>query len=214
MSIGNIFRKIVGEKIFPIFGKLYRRIFVQIKLISQTFPEIKPNSNFLDIGGGDGELLNLLLERFPDINITMIDISGNIGSSIKNEFTSKVDVLPSTSMLEYKEKYPYKASNIDFILISDVIHHVLPSQRPAFFNDLTKLINPKTTIVFKDVEPGFFISKLGYLADKYISGDKTVQQVSKQEIVLLMKQVSPNIKYFETDLFKLNKPNYSIVFTF
>lgn len=213
MTIGKFFRKLLGPKYFKYAGKAYRRFFVDLEKVAHSFPEMSSGSHILDIGGGDGELINHIKKRFPNIKISMIDIAGSMGNLIEEKNKNDISFLPSTSIMKYKESHIADFPEIDFILISDVIHHIVPKERRQFFLDLSKLINENTVVIFKDVEPGYFISKLSYLADKYISGDKTVELTSKNEITKLMKENFPEIYVYETKLFQRNRPNFSLVFS-
>ena len=213
MTIGKFFRKLLGPKYFKYAGKAYRRVFVNVEKVIQSFPEMPANSHLLDIGGGDGELINHIKQRFPEIKITMIDIAESIGNLIEEKIKMDVSFFPGTTLNQFKEQYSAEFPKIDFILISDVVHHIIPGQRQQFFLDLSKVINENTKVIFKDVEPGFFISKLSYWADKYISGDKTVKLTSKKEITEYMKENFPEINSYETNLFERNRPNFSLVFS-
>lgn len=210
MSVGKIFRKIFGKKIFNIIGKYYRDFFFDIKIFIDTIPEIKPGSFLLDIGGGDGEPINYILEKYPDTNVIMIDIAEKIGSFILDKYKDKVGIFGKTPVEEYhKLNKPVP----DIILIMDVLHHIKNIERKKFFEDIRNVIgSKKCRIVIKDVEPGYLKSKLGYWSDVYISGDKNTNLICKEELINLMKSVFGEIKFYETDLFKLNKPNYAFTF--
>ena len=213
MTLGKLVRKLLGPKYFGYAGKAYRRIFVDLEKVAQNLPEMPPGSRLLDIGGGDGALINSIKERFPAIKISMIDISDSVGDMIDEKHKSSIEFLPLTSMAQFKEHRPSGSSDIDFILISDVVHHVIPKKRKHFFSDLSKLIGENTAVIIKDVEPGYFISKLAYWADKYISGDRTMALTCKAELIKLMAENLPKIYHYETDLFRMNKPNFSLVFS-
>lgn len=213
MTLGKLFRKLLGPKYFGYAGKAYRRIFVDLEKVAQSLPEMPPGSRLLDIGGGDGALINAIRKRFPAIKISMIDISDSIGHMIDEKYKNSIEFLPSTSMAQFKERRSHGPSGIDFILISDVVHHVAPEKRVHFFSDLAKLIGENTAVIIKDIEPGHFISKLSYWADKYISGDRTVALTCKTELIKLMAENFPAIHYYESDLFRRNKPNFSLVFS-
>lgn len=213
MTIGKFFRKVFGPKYFPYIGKAYRRIFVDVQKIVADLPEMSPTGHLLDIGGGDGELINHIKKRFPRIKISMIDTADSIGNFIEEEFKKDISFFPSTSIKEFKQKHLTKYSKIDYILISDVVHHIIPQDRAQFFLELSELIDENNLIIFKDVCPGYFSSKLAYWADRYITGDKNVELINQQEIKKFMMDNFPKIHMYETNLFKRNKPNYLLVFS-
>ncbi len=213
MSIGQMCRKILGPKYFKHVGKIYRRFFVDLEAVASALPAIPAGGHLLDVGGGDGELINHIVTRFPNIKITMIDIAPKIGNFIDPNFKSKVTILPGVSMADYKIKYLSENGPIDYILISDVLHHVMPADRAVFFCDLAALVNANTKIIIKDIEPGYLKSHLSYWADKYISGDKTVSLIGRDVVVTSLRKIFPQINYYETDLLQKNKPNYCLVFS-
>ena len=81
MTPGKLARKILGRYTVPV-GQVYRRIFVDLGTIAKQFDGAIPrNAHILDIGGGDGALIEFLLERRPDLTVTMCDRAPSIGSS-------------------------------------------------------------------------------------------------------------------------------------
>lgn len=207
MSIGQLVRRTLGNKWFPRVGRYYRSIFVDLNKVAKFMSkEIPENAHILDIGGGDGELLTHLMAMRHDISATMIDLSINIGNSIPAEFKNRVNLLPGTDIDKYLEMDLRKPN---CIVISDVIHHIPPSDRMEFFKKLYDLIKKtKALILIKDVEPGHFISRLGYLSDRYISGDKNASLVSKAQVISMSKNIFGNIATKETGLIIEDNPNY------
>ncbi|MCZ3367501.1 MULTISPECIES: class I SAM-dependent methyltransferase [Methanobacterium] len=210
MSIGTFTRRILGPKNFRLIGRTYRRFFVDLSLLVNCIPQLSPKDHLLDIGGGDGDFINHLFNRYHDIDVTMIDIAPSIGNFIEQEFRQKITILPNTSILDYGSRTDRK--NIDVILISDVIHHIPPSERRIFFNSLPSITSKNTRILIKDIEPGYFKSFLSYMSDRYLSGDKNVSLISQAEIVKLMNETFPLMNFKETGLFNFNKPNYCLIF--
>lgn len=207
MSIGSLARKILGKKLFPLVGRFYRSIFVDLEKVAQLMSkEIPENANVLDVGGGDGELLNHLLANRSDIKVTMIDLREDIGNAIHNDFRGRVCLLPETSMRRFLETNEEKR---DAIIVSDVIHHIPPMDRLSFLQDLKEFLDQsQATLLIKDVEPGYFISGLGYLSDRHITGDKNVSLISKNELQSLIEAAFGRIVINETSLFFEDKPNY------
>lgn len=210
MSIGTLVRKALGNKIFPVVGRYYRSFFVDLDKVAQFMSEVIPkDAHLLDIGGGDGEMLSHLMALRSDISATLIDLQLDIGASIPTEFSSRTRILPGTSIQQLDE---IDIAHPNCIIISDVVHHIPPADRLEFFQDLFTLVQKtKATLLIKDVEPGYFISRLGYLSDRYISGDKSVSQISRAELCQLIEDTFGIIEIKEAGLFSEDKPNYLLL---
>jgi hypothetical protein len=212
MTIGQIARKIFGKH-FNILGKIYRAIFVDLSVVAQSIsPHIPQGATIVDVGGGDGEPLNYLLSLRHDIKVKLIDTSLCIGDAVKKEYLDRIELYPATSMGEFSIKINHKP---DVILISDVIHHIANQARKKFFSELRTMVGDgkEVRIIVKDFEPGYFRSSLGFMADRYISGDNTVSLVGRADISYMMAEAFGNtISMEETNLFELDKPNYALIF--
>jgi cyclopropane fatty-acyl-phospholipid synthase-like methyltransferase len=210
MSVGTLARKILGKKWFPVLGRWYRAVFVDLTKVVACLPPLPPGSHVLDIGGGDGEMINILLARNLEIDVTMLDLSSRLGSFLVPAVRPRVRLLPSTSLKTYADGervFP------NVVLVSDVIHHVPVQERPAFFADLRLVLGGRpTTLVVKDLEPGHFRSWLSLLADRYISGDRTVSLVSQEQVTALVAEAFPGTEVRSTKLFAIDRPNYALVF--
>lgn len=214
MTIGQIVRKIFGKK-FYVLGQVYRSVFVDLSVVAHSIePHIPQGAMIVDVGGGGGQLLNYLISLRHDINVKMIDISKSIGSSLNKEYLPMIELYPGTSMREFSSNDKCKP---DVILISDVIHHVPKEDRKNFFIDLRAMVGEKdeVRVIIKDLEPGYFRSSLGCLADRYISGDKIVSLVGRADICNIMSEVfGKTVVIKETNLFELDKPNYALLFEY
>jgi 2-polyprenyl-3-methyl-5-hydroxy-6-metoxy-1,4-benzoquinol methylase len=211
MLIGQTARKILGKNGFRKVGGLYRRIFFNLENFARTMPAIEPGSVILDIGSGDGEPMNYLLRRYPNTKVIMTDVGHNIGTFLDDEVKGKVELHPGTSI---KDLLKSKTVKPDYILIMDVLHHIPREARAEFLQELKELIGDRSCkIIVKDNQPGHLRTTLGYLSDVYVSGDKNTHLVSKEYLLDMMRSVFGDIPYYETDLFKVDKPNYSFVFS-
>jgi hypothetical protein len=213
MSIGSVTRKVLGKRLFRVAGRIYRAVFVDLREVALACVKAIPEgAHVLDIGGGDGEPINHLLELRSDLRFTMVDLNPVVGSSIRAEHLAKVERLPGTSIREYLESgRPMPQA----IMINDVLHHVPPPHRPTFFADLRELVERAkgAVVIIKDVEPGTFRANLSYWADKYISGDKTVSLVSRGDLTRTLHGLFGDVAIRETPLFAKDAPNYSVVFS-
>ena len=80
MAIGPTIRRLLPAKAELVAARLYRRIFVDLKKVAMTLAgSLQRDARLLDIGGGDGDLLNHLLSARSDIRVDMVDIAGTIG---------------------------------------------------------------------------------------------------------------------------------------
>lgn len=211
MSIGSVTRRILGRRLFKVVGAVYRRVFVDLVEVVRTFPALPPASDVLDIGGGDGQVVNLLLARFPSIRVTMIDLATNIGTAVEARYQDRVRVLPGTSLRAFGQTSAVKP---EVFILSDVLHHIPRAQRPAFFEELAEVVGQRSaTLIVKEVLPGGARSRLALLADHYISGDRNVTFLARDEVVDLVRARFPRSPVQETGLFEADAPNYSLVFS-
>lgn len=213
MAIGPMVRQSLGPRAFTVVGRAYRSIFVDLdKVARATVRHIPDNALVLDVGGGDGEPLNHIMALRSDIRVTMIDLSPTIGQSVRDTYRNRVDVMPETSVRQYYER---NGAPPQVVLINDVLHHVPVPSRPAFFHDLGLVMRRGEGIrlIIKDVEPGGLRATLGYLADRYISGDRHVSLVSRATLVSSLESSFGAISITETTLYSDDSPNYSLVCT-
>ena len=212
MSVGAVVRKVLGKRVFAFVGSYYRSVFVNLSEVANAVVEVIPKNAFvLDIGGGDGEPLNYLLQQRSDITVTMVDLSSSLGGAIHAKYLPRVKRMPKTSIRDYLVSGLPMPS---IVMINDVVHHVPVDQRQSFFADLNDLCRKSGNckIIIKDIEPGQFRSALSYWADKYISGDRNVSLVSRLELKRMMQNAFGPLSSQDTPLFVKDSPNYSIVF--
>ena len=212
MSLGSAIRKALGNRLSRRVGHHYRAAFVDLAKVAQALSAAIPaDSNVLDVGGGDGEPLNYLLELRTDIRVTTIDLAPDVGQWVDSKHAARVVRMPRTSIAQYLavvKQYP------DVLMLSDVMHHIPASQRSAFFESVSTLLrySPGMRIIVKDVEPGFAKALFGYWADRYITGDKAVSPVARVDLISLVQSNLGPMRYEETGLFEVDKPNYVLVF--
>jgi hypothetical protein len=209
MSIGGVTRKLLGKN-FNSIGKIYRAFFVNVDTFILSIPKFEKGEILIDIGSGDGEILDKILTENPNIKAVAIDISPNIGRMICDENRPRVQLLPSYSIQQYKNSPKFKDAK--YLILSDVLHHIPKDKRDNFFNELFLLCNRRTNLIIKDIEPGFLKATLSLLADNQISCDKQTSLISQDEVVDKIKNRYPQIKIKKTPLFRKNPPNYCLVF--
>lgn len=189
-------------------ARMYRSIFVDLRkvagVLSQALPE---NALVLDIGGGDGDLLNHLLRLRPDVRVAMVDIAGSVGKFLEPGCSGKVELHPGISIEDHVLKH---AGRYDAAMISDVMHHIPEPHRAGFLYAVSEALRPGGRIFVKDVEPGHPISRLGLYCDRYLSGDRNVELISAERLCELSAVSLPNHSAREIGLFELDRPNYLV----
>jgi cyclopropane fatty-acyl-phospholipid synthase-like methyltransferase len=210
MTPGQLARKLLGP-LFPIVGRRYRSFGVDLQKVSECLPWLPESAHLLDIGGGDGDLLNFILERNPTARVTMIDIASGIGAWVKPELKERVTILDATSIRDYARMgQPTPTA----VLLSDVVHHVPERDRDAFFNDLATLLgSQQSDLIIKEVTPGSFRARVLYWMDRYISGDKNVEFLTPYELEQLVRRNLQVQDVHKTTLLDDNPPNYALVFS-
>jgi len=206
-------RRILGPRLFPLAGRLYLRIFVDYPVVARSLIEqIPQGAHVLDIGGGDGAPLNHFLRARGDLRVTMIDIAPKIGWAIESDLRSRVTVLPMTSIAQFAQA---STDEPDCITILDVMHHVPPSDRDAFFCDLGALRGRRRIpVIIKDVEPdGSLVARLNYLADRYVSGDRTISMVRSAQLQEAIAARFGEAGFRDTGLYAVAAPHYAFVVT-
>ncbi|MER9302635.1 class I SAM-dependent methyltransferase [Mesorhizobium sp. M0293] len=186
LAPGQVARRVLGRHFEPV-GNVYRRVFVNLNLIADFLDGELPNgAKIVDIGGGDGALIERLLNRRPDLAVTMCDLAPSIGTFLSDVHRARVVLLPATDLTEVTGLY-------DAVTISDVIHHVPVDQRDSFFKSLASSCERWACrkIILKDIEPGGVRATLSLLADRHITGDKHVVLFSRSDFAVMARRYFP-----------------------
>jgi hypothetical protein len=212
VALGPAIRRLLGARLARRAGRWYRAIFVDLaKEAAALDAAIPRDAHLLDIGGGDGEPLNHLLDLRPDLRITTLDPGHTVGRWIETRFADRVTRLPGTSLADYLGEgrtYP------DAILIADVLHHIPEAARAGFLGSVRLLLErvPTLRIVVKDVEPGSWRALLGYWSDRYITGDPNVSPISRERLARIFEEALGPLRSEDTNLFEIDRPNYAVAF--
>jgi len=206
MKLGPALRKWMPLALERQAARAYRSMFVDMAEVAKILAaSIPADARVIDIGGGDGELLNILLQMRPDLHVTMVDIAGSVGKFVRPEHMGKIVFL---SLTRIEEHAAVAGDHYDAALISDVMHHLPASYRPQFLKSVRSVLNPGGSIFVKDIEPGHFIATLSLWCDKYVSGDKGVELVSQEGLRQILARSIPGHRAEEIGLFERNRPNY------
>ena len=171
-------------------------------------PELRDVHHVLDIGGGDGAVLDVIRERQRTLQATLLDLTANVGWAIRQELLPRVRLLPATSMracIDIDRAVP------DLVVVSDVQRHVPAAQRLAFLRDVGGVLKGRAgTIAIKDVEPGHWRATLDYWSDRYVTGDRNVGLIGLEELLGLAAEAFPGAVIERTGWGRADPPNNCI----
>ncbi len=204
-SFGMFLRQLGGGGVFQIIAPVYRRIFISINLfVKMTIPKGFAGS-LLDLGGGDGAVLNKLLNSTTPNLVYFVDPTPNAGLMITNPGVFKKNGFYLHEVDEIKNL------KFDLILLVDVLHHVEPVMRNALLIQALDRLSATGSLLIKEVEPKGFRSKLTFWADVYISRDPVVFFVSLENLTKLIHEIDPKLVVFSHKKYnKRDFPNYAI----
>jgi SAM-dependent methyltransferase len=186
---GQLARRLLGRHFLPI-GNAYRRFFVDLDRLAAFLDEELPQgARVIDIGGGDGALMDRLLTRRRDLKVTICDLAPRIGAFLSEQNRAKVEQYPATAFTDVPGQF-------DVVTITDVVHHVPVDQRGAFFQSLAESCARWgcNKIIVKDLEPGGVRAALSLFADRYITGDKQVVLFSRADFAGVARQYFPEAR--------------------
>lgn len=210
MPIGPAIRRAVGPKLERRLSAVYRSVFVDLGVVARVLAEHCPHdARLLDVGGGDGELLNKLLAIRPDLTVDMVDIATSIGKFIEPALEPRIRRFPATPV----ETLPELPGGYGAALVSDVMHHLPPGYRRDFLQAVHAKLTPGAPLFVKDIEPGHPIASLSLFCDRHVSGDKGVSLVSLAQLIELSSHL-PARTHQELGLLAANRPNYLVKFGF
>lgn len=213
MPVGPTIRRLLGPRLARAAGRHYRAVFVDLDKLADTLAVMIPKgAHLLDVGGGDGEPLNHLLERRADIRVTTLDTASVVGQWIDGRFENRVTRMPGTSIMDYLAR---GTPTPEAILLADVMHHVPPGSRPALVRCLGTLFErtPALKIIVKDIEPGSWRAWLACWTDHYITGDRGVVPISQDELLRLFTAELGPLRCEQSDLIVKDSPNYAVAFS-
>ena len=161
MTVGSLARRLLGDRLFVRVAGFYRALFVDLDAVADCLPRFAPGTEVLDVGGGDGALLDRVLARNPGTRATLVDLAPRVGMAIAAERRSRVRCLPATPLAACRER---GAPAPDVVLVSDLLHHVPPSERESLLRDVRAVAGDRPLqLVVKDVAPGSLRARLGVL---------------------------------------------------
>ncbi|MCO1602503.1 class I SAM-dependent methyltransferase [Desulfosporosinus nitroreducens] len=127
------------KKLIPCFDDFYS---IAISLAEAN----NNNPNVLDVGAGTGLLSFLILKKFPNANLTLIDISEKMLEVAKVRFKGNLNVTyinDDYTNYKFNEKY-------DVIISSLSIHHLTGDEKKQLYRNIYACLNENGVFINAD----------------------------------------------------------------
>ncbi|QYR23880.1 class I SAM-dependent methyltransferase [Paenibacillus sp. sptzw28] len=138
----------------------------------------------LDLGAGTGLFSSFMLSKYPDAELTLIDLSSNmmdIARARFNQYSNVSFIVADYSNYVYREKY-------DLIISSLSIHHLEDLEKKAIYEKAFKLLNDGGMFINADQVLGATPPVQNYYQRKWI---ESVQQsgLSRDDLELALERM-------------------------
>lgn len=180
MTPGALVRRVLPERVERAVADAYRDAFVDLDDLARTIGSLGRFETAVEVGCGEGALASRLT-RTTDATILGIDIAPNPGRNYAG----------APGRVEFRqqrvEDLVAEGAAADLVVLSDVIHHVPDADRADFVRSCVALVAPGGLLVVKEWERrSNAFHALAYGSDRYVSGDRGVSFLSRDELVGLL----------------------------
>lgn len=158
----------------------YRDAFVDLDDLARTIGSLGRFERGVEVGCGEGALTTRLT-RTTDATFVGIDIAPSPGGGYRG------DPGRATFRSQRVEDLVAEGVTFDLVVLSDVIHHVTQAGRVSFLRHCRALVAPGGLLAVKEWERRTnAFHALAYGSDRYVSGDRTVSFLDRDELVGLL----------------------------
>ncbi len=183
MAIGPRVRQWLGPLETPI-SDLYRGLFFNLDQFATTVHQWVPAEKILEVGCGEGAILDRLSRVYPGARLTGIDITSRVGRQFRGDrrrvtfHQQTIEMFSSTH-----------SGQFDLVVICDVMHHIPWDMHKNFLQHVHEVLKPGGYLVLKDWEKlGNVIHPICHLTDRCLTGDRT-RYGTEQTFKHLIQQV-------------------------
>lgn len=100
-----------------------------------------PDAVVLDYGCGAGDLMRKLVEMGATARFTGCDVSSGMLAEARRRWPGSVGEVPQLS-LQDGAITSFADGTFDAVIVSAVLHHVMPANRPTVYEELARLLKP------------------------------------------------------------------------
>lgn len=178
---------------------------ISLELITETAKSITPNAqNILDIGCGAGNYTLKMLEKVPNLNCTLLDLSQPMLARARQRVSAHTKGTISLIQEDIRTA-PLPEGHFDIILAGAVLHHLREEQDWLdTFTKLFRLLKLGGCLMISDLVTQDHPSVQNYIWERYgeyLEGLKG-PQYRKDVFDYIEKEDSPRSVTFQLDLMK------------
>lgn len=178
---------------------------ISLELITETAKSITSNAqNILDIGCGAGNYTLKMLEKVPNLNCTLLDLSQPMLERARQRVVAHTKGTISLIQEDIRTA-PLLEGHFDIILAGAVLHHLREEQDwVETFTKLFRLLKPGGCLMISDLVTQDHPSVQNYIWERYgqyLEGLKG-PQYRKDVFDYIEKEDSPRSVTFQLDLMK------------
>ena len=170
--IGRVVRRLAGS-LEPRLAQAYRAIFFDVEGFAQRIVSLEEPALVVEIGCGEGALVDALAPVLPRTRFVGVDISPQVGRLFRGD-VSRVQFARADATAIAHEF----AGQADLVLICDVMHHAPPLAQRELWDAAARLVRPSAgRLILKEwVKNGTPIHHFGWVSDRFITGDRVTYQ--------------------------------------
>lgn len=105
-----------------------------------------PALRILELGSGSGNLSSIILDRFPESKLTVVDSSEKLIAVVKSRFGKRIHHYQKTLF----QDLDFKDNSFDLIISSISIHHLNDDEKLQLFKNSRQWLTPNSPLAFCD----------------------------------------------------------------
>ena len=182
MRLGPLIRRLFGPYERQV-AEAYKRVFIDLDDFAGRLRLWVPHpARILEVGCGEGAMMERLATIYPGATITGIDIKPTVGRLYRGD-TARVTFLQRTA----DDVARHEPASFHLVVLCDVLHHVRPLERPSLLSAISRTMAPGGSLAVKDwIISSSPIHWLSWFADRYVTGDNVEFFTPQSTQVLLM----------------------------
>lgn len=187
MAIGPYVRGLLGPLEIPV-ANMYREFFFNMESLARLARRNFPAEEILEVGCGEGALIEQLAKVYPRANLTGLDITPRVGRLFRGDL-SRVRFFQET----IREHAKTNSQRYDLVCLCDVMHHIPWEMHGEILHSVRQTLRPGGRLLLKDWEKQeTLIHYLGYFSDRHLTGDQIRYGTASDFRKLINRVFGPN----------------------